>query len=106
MKLSPPAKWRASCAAVILLSGGMVFLMGSTIVFDPKRKVTSVAIVGDGGGSQQLYRLPGGAFFAVPQLEGVLVIRCLDTSTSRGGYITPHMHSFATVKPGPGCKIV
>jgi len=78
--------------------------MGSVLVADPDGQIASAAIVAGNGARQQMHRIPGGMFAAVPRIEGEIEVSCRDGSTARGGYVTPHMDARAKVT-GP-CRLV
>lgn len=65
---------------------------GSAVVVDETDGVLSAAITDDRT-EQPLIRLWSGYFYAVPQLEGTIEIRCRDGSRKRWGYVTGHMHT-------------
>ena len=65
---------------------------GSAVVVDETSGVLS-AIVTDDSWEQPLIRLWSGYFYAVPQMEGTIEVRCRDGSRKRWGYVTGHVHT-------------
>ncbi|HEX7752198.1 MAG TPA: hypothetical protein VF440_07315 [Novosphingobium sp.] len=80
-----------------------LWIMGSAVVFDRSRNAVSAVIVGGDGATQPLAQLPGHIFYAVPQIEGSIEVRCRDGSRKRSGYVTGHMHTWLHIEPGAGC---
>jgi hypothetical protein len=78
---------------------------GSVVVLDPERQVASARIIAGNDRTQPLHRLPFNVFYAQPRLEGEVEIRCRNDTTSRVGYVTPHLHVRFEVKPDFPCQL-
>lgn len=92
-----------SVAAGALLLAAYLWIAGSAVVLDRNGQVVSAVVTDTPGRVQRLHRLPGGTFYAIPRWEGEIEIRCRDGSRQRGGYVTPHLHEWIQVRPGPVC---
>ena len=79
--------------AIALFGIAYLWMAGSVVVGDETGGVESAAVVTSGGREQQLSRLWNGYFYAIPQLEGAIRVRCYDGSTKESGYVTGHMHT-------------
>ena len=87
--------------ALVLLLWIIALILGTVIVRDKGGDVVAAHVVAHGR-SQALWRLPGGLFVAIPQMEGTVEIRCRDGSTQQQGYVTSHTNTWLVVD-GPGC---
>lgn len=96
------ARWLAIGAVMLLLTIGGGSLLGTIILIDKRGDIASVAVVGKGGTSQRLSRLPG-AFVGIARFEGELAISCQNGKEYRGGYITPHMNEWSAIRAGAVC---
>ena len=79
--------------AIVLFGTAFLWIAGSAVVVDETGRVESAAVVTSDGREQQLSRLWNGYFYAIPQLEGAIRVRCHDGSTMESGYVTGHMHT-------------
>jgi hypothetical protein len=80
-------------------------IVGSVWVFNRSGDdVHAVILVGDR--EQQMLRLPGGTFFAFPEQDSEIEVRCRDGSSARGGYVTRHLQTSITVVAASPCKVV
>lgn len=102
------ARTRAGCGlvgvlALAILLYATLWVAGSAMVFDKGGHVISAVVTNDGGSTQPLHHLPFGTFYAIPQMEGTIEVRCDDGSRHQEGYVTGNMHTWIRVDPGPGC---
>lgn len=72
---------------------GFLQLAGSAVVSDETGGVASAAIVDGHGREQPLRRLWSGHFYAIPDMEGEIEVRCRDGARKQAGYVTPHLHT-------------
>ena len=81
--------------AVLTVLGGAAFLQiaGSAVVVDETDGVASAFVVTSDGREQRLTQIWPGYYYAIPQLEGTIEVRCRDGSTREAGYVTGHMHT-------------
>ena len=91
------ALWLACGGAVVALVWLGLAFAGTVAVKDRTGEVEA-AFVTDERESQRLFRLPGGLFVGVPQMEGVVEIRCRDGSRHRHGYVTANWHTRVKVE--------
>ena len=91
------ALWLACGGAVVALIWLGLALAGTVAVTDHTGEVEA-AFVTDDRDSQRLIRLPGGLFVDVPQMEGLVEIRCRDGSRHRQGYVTTNWHTRVKVE--------
>lgn len=73
------------------------------MVVDETGGVKSAFVVTGDGRTQQLAQLWSGYFYAVPQLEGTIQVRCQDGSVKERGYVTGHMHTKIKVVGETSC---
>jgi hypothetical protein len=100
-------------AQIILLLGatalpfGGVYLWyaGSAVVIDETGHVES-AVVTDGRSEQPLRHLWNGYFFAIPEIEGTIEVRCRDGVRKRMGYVTGHIDTKIKVSGKSPCANV
>lgn len=87
--------WTFLITGIAVLCCGLVFLAvaGSAVVVDETDGVESAFIVTGDGREQRLYRLWPGYFYAIPQLEGSIEVRCRDGTRKEWGYVTGNMHT-------------
>lgn len=78
-------------SAVTLLTFAYIWVAGSAVVVDETDGVESAFITTNDGREQPLYRLWTGYFYAIPQLEGAIEVRCRDGTRKRWGYVTGYM---------------
>jgi len=77
---------------------------GSVVVLDPSGQVSSAIITTrDYRHTQSLIPFPDGVFFAIPQLEGTVEVRCKTGERNQGGYVTGSLHTRLRVEPG--CRL-
>ena len=78
---------------VVIATIGFIYVnwFGSAVVVDETGGVESAAIVSSGSLEQPLHELWTGYFFAFPQMDGTIEVRCRDGTRKTGGYVTTHM---------------
>jgi len=74
------------------LGGVYLWYAGSAVVIDETGHVES-AVVTDGRSEQPLRRLWRGYFFAIPEIEGTIEVRCSNGARKKMGYVTGHIHT-------------
>jgi hypothetical protein len=91
-RLSPRALAVVTGGSVVVLAAFVYFwwLAGSVVVVDETTGVESAFIAASNGREQPLHKLWRGYFYAIPQLEGTIAVRCRGTM-KRWGYATSHM---------------
>lgn len=89
-------------AAALALSAGYLWLAGSAIVIDETGHVES-AVVTDGRSEQPLRRLSNAYFFAIPEIEGTIEVRCRNGARKKMGYVTGHMDTKVKVSGKTPC---
>ena len=95
--------WLGIGVAILgIASYAYVGFFGSAVVHDETGEVASAVITNDRR-EQALMRLPGGLFFAVPDMEGTIEVRCRNGARARAGYVTGHMHTSVRVAGGAPC---
>ena len=82
-----------------------VGLSGSAIVRDETGDVSNAVITNDSV-QRALRRLPGGAFFGIPNFDGVIEAHCRDGSKARAGYVTTGLHTSVRVVASKPCRLV
>ena len=106
-KLSPRGCALLSVAVVAVpLALGYVWLAGSAVVIDETQSVASAVVTNNAGTEQRLYRLWGGYFYTIPDVEGTIELRCRDGSRKQWGYVTGHMHTKLRVVGATPCARV
>lgn len=90
---------------VAIAASAYVGFFGSAIVHDDTGGVASAVVTNDQG-EQRLMRLPGGVFFAVPAMEGVIEVRCRNGRKAQAGYVTGHLHTSVRVVGDIPCERV
>jgi len=90
--LSNPIPWLLGGAA-LAIAVGYLSLAGSAVVIDETASVSSAVVTNNGGSEQPLRRLWGGYFFAIPELEGTIEIRCRNGGRKQWGYVTGNVHT-------------
>ena len=78
-------------------------IAGSVVVVDRTGEVVEAVATNDLV-EQPLFRLPGGTFYAIPEVEGEVEIRCRDGRKHRWGYVTGHSHTRLEVREA--CKLI
>lgn len=77
---------------------------GSVVVIDETRGVET-AVVTDGYGTEQkLHRLRDGYFYAIPQIEGVIEVRCANGVRKQKGYVTGGLDTTVKVVGRSPCE--
>ena len=66
-------------------------LAGSAVVVDETNGVESAYITTGNGWEQPLLQLWSGYFYAIPELEGTIEVRCRDGTRKSWGYVTSYM---------------
>ena len=84
------------------------WLAGSAVVVDETNGVESAYITTSSGGSEQpLHKLWSGYFYAIPQLEGTIEVRCRDGTRKGWGYVTGHVNTkIRVVGDAPCARLV
>jgi hypothetical protein len=85
------------------MAGGYLWPLGSIVVVDQTSGVTSAVIMNSAGAEQRLHKLWPGYFYAVPQIEGAVELRCHNGMRKLSGYVTPHMHTAIQVSGRTPC---
>jgi predicted deacylase len=94
-------------AAVLAVLAYVIFsVAGSVVVFDKSGQVSSALVTNNDKLTQRLMRLPGGVFYAIPQVEGAVEIHCRSGERVQRGYVTGHMHTWLTVEPDNSCGTI
>jgi hypothetical protein len=98
---------RVGIGVAALVFAGLVYVwfFGSAIVHDETGAVESAVITNDRQ-EQALIALPGGYFFAVPGMEGVIEVRCRGGARGRAGYVTGHFQTWVKVIGDAPCRRV
>ncbi len=78
-------------------------IAGSVVVVDRTGEVAEAVATNDLV-EQRLFPLPGGIFYAIPEVEGGVEIRCRDGRKHRWGYVTVHAHTRLEVHEA--CKLI
>ena len=71
-----------------------------------KRGGVVSAVVTNDEGEQPIPRLWSGYFYAIPDLEGTIEIRCRNGVQKRSGYVTRHWHTTVKVVGETPCAKV
>lgn len=97
---------QAIAIAILLGLAGLawLYLAGSARVTDETGEVVTAAIV-NGAGETRLWDLPFGNFYAIPDREGVIEVRCRDGSRAQAGYVTGSLHTSVTVTSARPCTL-
>lgn len=92
-----------SIKALAFLIGGSIvglaafvyvwWLAGSAVVLDETNGVERAFITTSSGSKQPLHKLWSGYFYAIPQLEGTIEVRCRGGTRKSWGYVTGHMNT-------------
>ena len=90
-RLSNPIPWLLG-GATLAIAGGYLWLAGSAVVIDETGGVLSAVVTNDEA-EQPLRRLWSGYFYAIPELEGTIEIRCRNGVQKQWGYVTGNMHT-------------
>jgi hypothetical protein len=92
-------------AAALLVGGAYLAVAGSAVVIDETGSVVS-AVVTNGESEQPLRRLWSGYFYAIPEIEGTIEVRCRNGARKQGGYVTGHLHTKIKVVGAPCVNVV
>jgi len=99
--------WIALGVVTVLFTAFVyVQFAGSAVVIDETGRVRSASIVTGDGRTQPLHQLWDGYFYAIPNLEGSIELRCDDGVTKQWGYVTGHMHTEIRVVGRTSCAQV
>jgi len=89
-----------------LVAGGGSVLLDSW--FSGRHRSTGgveTAVVTNGGGAdQKLHQLWKGYFYAMPQLEGTIEVRCGNGLRKQAGYVTGGIHTTVRVLGKTSCE--
>jgi hypothetical protein len=88
---------------ILLLLFIALWIQGAAVVVDRSKNVVTAVLTTSSGTIQPLAQLPGRVFFAIPQIEGTIEVRCNDGSRAQMGYVTRHNHSWFRLDPGVRC---
>lgn len=100
-----PFPWLiGGCALFVAVA--YLWLAGSAIVVDDTRGVKSAVVTNNGGSEQKLYKLWDGYFYAIPEIEGVIEVRCAEGAKKQSGYVTGLMHTKVKVVGDRQCERV
>ncbi len=86
------------------VTGGYLLLAGSAVVVDETGGVQSAVITNSEGAEQPLRRLWSGQFYAIPEMEGTIEIRCRNGVRKQGGYVTGNVHTKIRVMGPTPCE--
>jgi hypothetical protein len=89
--------------AVLLLAFAYISIAGSAVVVDETGGVESAFITTNDGREQPLLHSWTGYFYAIPQLEGTIEVRCRDGTRKSWGYVTGYMHTKVRVVGDTPC---
>ena len=92
--------------AALLLAFTYIWIAGSAVVVDETGGVESAVIITGGPGEQRLRQLWPGYFYAIPEVEGSIEVRCRDGQRKNLGYVTRHMHTKIRVVGDTPCARV
>jgi hypothetical protein len=104
-RLSNPVPWLIG-AFVIVGGGAFLWLSGSAVVVDETDGVLSAVITNGHSSEQRLHRLWHGYFYAIPNLEGTIEVRCRNGIRKQWGYVTGKMHTKIKVVGNSPCSRV
>lgn len=94
--------------AIIYFGGPAIFalsgLAGSAAVIDETRGVQSAVVINGYGKEQPLQRRWDGYFYAVPQIEGVIEVRCVNGIRKQWGYVTGGLDTTIKVVGRSACE--
>ena len=91
-KFTNPLYWLVGVSVAIVV-GAYLWLSGSAIVVDETGGVQSAVVTNGYHPDQPLYKLWGGKFYAIPDIEGTIEVRCADGMRKQWGYVTKHWHT-------------
>ena len=92
-------------ATALPLGGVYLWYAGSAVVIDETGHVES-AVVTDGRSEQPLRHLWNGYFFAIPEIEGTIEVRCRYGARKKMGYVTGHIDTKIKVSGKTPCANV
>jgi FlaG/FlaF family flagellin (archaellin) len=90
-------------AFIILSAWAYVWLAGSVIVVDETQGVQTVVLTTNGGPDQNLYKIWSGFFFAIPQHDGAIEVRCRNGILKTWDYFSANMHTTLKVVGATPC---
>ena len=79
--------------AILLFGITYLWVVGSAVAIDETGEVQTAFVITSDGRRQPLSQLWSGYFYAIPQLEGTLQVRCHNGTMNEAGYVTPHAHT-------------
>jgi len=97
--------WLIGTLSLALLVHLYLIFVGSAVVVDETGGVISATVTNsDPRQRQALTRLWDGYFYAIPDMEGVIEIRCRDGTIHEQGYVTGNMHTKIRVVGNRPCE--
>ena len=88
-----------------MIALALLGIFGSALVHDETGEVVAAVITNDRQ-EQAMLRLPGGHFFTVPGMVGVIEVRCRNGAKRQHGYVTGFMHTSVRVTGAVPCARV
>jgi hypothetical protein len=105
-RLSNPLPWLVG-VGVLIVAASFLWLSGSAVVVDEIGGVQSAVVTDGHGREQSLYELWSGHFYAIPEIEGTIEVKCMNGVRKQWGYVTPHMHTkIRVVGDAPCARVV
>jgi len=101
--LSGPFPWLIG-AATLAVTVAFFWLAGSAVVIDQTRGVETAVVTNSGGAEQRLHRLWNDRFYGIPQIEGIIEVRCTNGARKQMGYVTGGMHTAVRVVGKSPCE--
>ena len=101
--LSGPRPWLIG-VALLMAAGAFVWTAGSAVVIDETGGVETAVVTNGGGADQKLHQLLKGYFYAMPQLEGTIEVRCSNGLRKQAGYVTGSVHTTVRVLGKTPCE--
>ncbi|MEO5773923.1 MAG: hypothetical protein ABIQ32_07385 [Sphingomicrobium sp.] len=96
-----------AASAIIAGVTGYLWLAGSAVVIDDTGEVASAVIKSSGTPNKRLHRLWRGYFYATPDNDGAIEVRCRDGSRKEWGYVTFGVHTrVRVIGPTPCARVV
>ena len=101
--LTGPLPWLIG-AVILMAAAAFFWIAGSAVVIDQTGGVETAVVTNDGGARQKLHRLWNGYFYAMPQLEGTIEVRCGNGLRKQAGYVTGGVHTTVRVVGKTPCE--
>lgn len=101
--LSGPLPWLIGTIGLIVVAA-FLWIAGSAIVIDETGGVKTAVVTNSDGAEQKLHRLWKGYFWAIPQLEGTIEVRCINGVRKQWGYVTGNWHTTVRVVGKSPCE--